>query len=162
MPISSYLAGIRSRIGTDLLLTPAAGIALFDADGRLLLARHVDDGHWGTPGGGVEPGEAPRAAARREFEEELGLRVEDCELIDAYGGPEFVVRYSNGDVTAYVTILYGARKASGEMTLEADELHEVRWFSESEALALDLPPDMRLMVPDAFRWERRRVPGHSP
>lgn len=152
MPISSYLAGIRSRIGTDLLLTPAACIALFDADGRLLLARHVHSGHWGTPGGGVDPGESPLAAATREFEEELGLRVENCELIGAYGGPEFITRYPNGDVTAYVTILYGCRTASGAMSLQADELHEVGWFRESEAMALDLSLDMRLMVPDAFRW----------
>jgi 8-oxo-dGTP pyrophosphatase MutT (NUDIX family) len=153
--MSTYLAGIRSRIGTDLLLTPAAGIALFDSDGRLLLARHVYDGHWGTPGGGVEPGESPLDAGVREFHEEVGLQVEECELIGAYGGPEFVVRYPSGDLTAYVTILYGSRNASGDVALEAEELVEVGWFSEPEAMALDLAADMRLMVPDAFGWHRR-------
>ena len=81
------MAGIRARIGSDLMLAPAAGIALFDAQGRLLLAKHVHDGRWGTPGGAVEPGETPREAAMREFQEEIGLRVDECELIGAYGGP---------------------------------------------------------------------------
>lgn len=152
MAISPYLAGIRARIGTDLLLTPAAGVALFDEAGQLLLARHVHSGLWGTPGGGVEPGESPREAAVREFEEETGLRVDECELFGAYGGPEFVVRYPNGDLMAYVLTLFGARGASGAVTLQADELHEVGWFSEPEAMALDLSADMRLTVPDAFRW----------
>ena len=155
MAISPYLAGIRARIGNDLLLTPAAGIALFDGAGRLLLARHVHSGRWGTPGGAVEPGESPREAAVREFEEETGMRVAGCTLIGAYGGPEFVVRYPNGDLMAYVLTLYGARSASGAVTLQADELLEVGWFTEPEAMALDLSADMRLTVPDAFWWSQQ-------
>jgi 8-oxo-dGTP pyrophosphatase MutT (NUDIX family) len=159
MALSPYMSHIRAKIGTDLLLTPAAGVALFDGEGRLLLARHVDDGHWGTPGGGVEPGESPRDAAVREFEEEVGLRVENCELIGAYGGPEFLIRYPSGDLTAYVVIWYGCRGANGTVALQADELQEVGWFSEAEAMELDLSREMRLMVPDAFRWWRRGQPG---
>lgn len=154
MAISSYMAGIRARIGTDLLLTPAAGMALFDDEGRVLLARHVHSGHWGTLGGGVEPGESPREAAVREFHEESGLLIQECELIGAYGGPEFVIRYASGDLTAYVTILYGARRATGTISLQADELHEVDWLDEDRAMSAGLSPDMRLMLPDAFRWYR--------
>ena len=36
--------------------------------------RGRDEGAWMIPKGGVEPGEAPLAAALREFEEELGTR----------------------------------------------------------------------------------------
>ena len=39
-----------------------------------------DEGAWAIPKGLIEPGETPEAAARREFEEELGTRV-DRELI---------------------------------------------------------------------------------
>lgn len=154
MAVSAYIAGIRARIGSDLLLTPAAGIALFDDEGRVLLARHVHSGHWGTLGGGIEPGESPREAAVREFREESGLLVQECELIGAYGGPEFLIRYANGDLTAYITVLYGARRASGTLRLQADELHEVDWFDQDEAMAANLSTEMRLMLPDAFRWHR--------
>ena len=162
MSLSPYMADIRARIGSDLLLVPAAGIALFDDDGRLLLARHVNDGHWGTPGGAVEPGESPREAAVREFEEEVGLRVDECELVGAYGGPEFMIRYPNGDLVAYVVTLYAARGATGAVTLQADELEEAAWCTESEAMALDLSGDMRLMVPDAFRWWQQATAASPP
>src|SRR5215475_6312430 len=35
-----------------------------------------DDGAWSIPKGAYEPGEAPLAAARREFAEETGARLE--------------------------------------------------------------------------------------
>lgn len=48
---------------------------LLDEQRRVLLFRHAD-GHgrefWATPGGGLEPGETPEQAARREASEELG------------------------------------------------------------------------------------------
>jgi 8-oxo-dGTP pyrophosphatase MutT (NUDIX family) len=43
-------------------------------------------GYWHTIAGGIEPGESPDEAARRELEEETGLRV------DGVGAP-FVNRY---------------------------------------------------------------------
>ncbi len=38
--------------------------------------RQKDTGAWTIPKGEIEPGEAPLAAARREFEEEVGFRAE--------------------------------------------------------------------------------------
>lgn len=51
------------------------GVIALDHVGRVLLVRRADDGTWGLPGGGVDPGEDWRAAARRECHEETGWRI---------------------------------------------------------------------------------------
>src|SRR5205814_7881480 len=53
-----------------------------DTDGRILLVRESDD-RWWLPGGGVEHGEHPFDALRREVREETGLEVEIRRLRDA-------------------------------------------------------------------------------
>jgi putative (di)nucleoside polyphosphate hydrolase len=54
---------------------PAVGIMLLNGRGEVLIARRIDmpaRDAWQMPQGGIDPGEAPRAAALRELEEELG------------------------------------------------------------------------------------------
>ena len=62
---------------------PNVGIALFDRQGRVFIARRIGDdgpeiivpGHeWQMPQGGVEAGEDLEPAARRELAEETGIR----------------------------------------------------------------------------------------
>lgn len=152
MPLSPYLAGLRAKIGTDLLLMPAAGMAVFDEGGRLLLARHVDGGLWATPGGAVEPGESPQQAARRELREETGLHAKECELFGAYGGPDFRWTYHSGDEVAFVVTMYGCRSVQGQLSLQEDEITEAEWCSQDAARRLPVFADMRVIVPEAFRW----------
>jgi putative (di)nucleoside polyphosphate hydrolase len=61
---------------------PNVGIALFNARGRVLIARRFkDDGpeiilpgfEWQMPQGGIDPAEDPRPAAERELFEETGV-----------------------------------------------------------------------------------------
>ena len=72
MPISDHLRAVRSKVGHDLLATTAVSISLFDDQGRILLGRDAETGHWTLPGGAIDPNEHPADAATREcFEENV-------------------------------------------------------------------------------------------
>jgi len=62
-----------------MTLREAVRAVVVDDDGRILLVRFEfpDDAFWATPGGGIEPGETPAAAIRRELHEEVGLNDVD-------------------------------------------------------------------------------------
>lgn len=66
----------------DLPYRPCVGIALFNRDGLVFAGKrrgpapeHVDGDHaWQMPQGGIDPGEGPLTAARRELFEETSVR----------------------------------------------------------------------------------------
>ena len=58
-----------------------AGVLFRDRRDHLLLVRPAYKDGWQLPGGVLEEGESPRAAARREVKEELGLAVEVGRLL---------------------------------------------------------------------------------
>ena len=69
-------------MSADLPYRPNVGIALFNANGHVLIARRFqDDGpeiiypglEWQMPQGGIDPDEDPRPAAQRELYEETGV-----------------------------------------------------------------------------------------
>lgn len=91
----------------------SAGILLFRRAGggvQVLLGhmggpfwQRKDAGAWSVPKGEYEPDEAPVAAARREFQEELGLPVPEAELLELGaarqpGGKVVTVWAAEGDL----------------------------------------------------------------
>jgi putative (di)nucleoside polyphosphate hydrolase len=72
--------GPDDRSGTDrasLPLRDSVGILVFSADGRVFVGRRLRGavGTWQPPQGGIDPGETPLEAARRELHEETGIRT---------------------------------------------------------------------------------------
>lgn len=57
-------------------------VVITNLSGDVLLLRHsYGPSVWSLPGGGVDPGEDPEAAIRREMQEELGLILGHVELL---------------------------------------------------------------------------------
>jgi ADP-ribose pyrophosphatase len=98
-----------------------------EADPRVLLIRqfrHAADGFiWEVPAGRLDPGEAPEDCARRELEEETGMRAAMLErLTTIYTTPGFT------DERIHLFLAHGLE--AGDHRREADEfmeLHTLRW-----------------------------------
>ncbi|QLJ53275.1 MAG: hypothetical protein Sv326_1100 [Candidatus Fermentimicrarchaeum limneticum] len=54
---------------------------LRDSKGRILVMKRREPKVWEFPGGGVEWGESPEKAVRREVEEETGLKIKNMKLL---------------------------------------------------------------------------------
>lgn len=126
--------GIRGK--TDMGMIPVVAVALCGADGRVLMARRPrgkqHGGLWEFPGGKVEEGEAPKAAATREMAEELGVAI----AADALEPIGFAEGQAAG--RTYLLLLYRCRAWQGvPQRLEAEELG---WFAPEAIPALDMPP----------------------
>lgn len=147
MPISDYLRGLRAKVGRDLLLVPSVSGVVFDEKGRVLLVRHSHGNVWVIPGGAVDPDESPADAVVREVWEETGIHVAPVTLAGVFGGPEFRVRYGNGDETAYVMAAFECRPLGGALRPDGEEILEVRYVAASELAALRLPDWMRSVLP---------------
>ncbi len=67
----------------DKFATPrvAAGVLFRDDAGRVLLVKPSYKDGWEIPGGYVERGESPLAAATREIKEELGVDLDITDLL---------------------------------------------------------------------------------
>jgi 8-oxo-dGTP pyrophosphatase MutT (NUDIX family) len=148
--MSPYMRELRACIGSRMLELPSVAVAIRDDAGRVLLLRHSEIDAWVLPGGTVEPLEVPADAALREIWEETGLLVELRGVLGVYGGPEFVVRYRNGDEASFMMAVFEARAVGGALRLDGEEALELRWASRDEATRLRLSPWLASLLPDLF------------
>lgn len=108
------------------LKAAAVAVVLVDDGAAVLLTRRAATlrghaGQWALPGGRLDPGEDPRAAARRELAEELGLHLDaDAELgvLDDYAS-------RSGYVITPVVLWAGAGTDLAPNPAEVGEVHRV-------------------------------------
>ena len=142
----------------------AAYALCLDAEQRVLLCRiapHIKEGGWWTlPGGGVEFGEHPEAAALRELEEEAGLtgRLEGLVAVDSR-------RYTADETAAGVElhairIVYQVSVTGGTLRDELDGSSDTcGWFSRRDAERLRLVDLARFGLELAFDRAAERQRG---
>lgn len=115
-----------SRCGFVNFQSPklVAGCLVVDAGRVLLLRRAIEPrlGYWTFPGGYVDLGEMPEAAALRETVEEVGMNVAVSRLLGIYADP-------HNPVTAIVVYL---ATPGPEQPAVSGEAIEVRYFERSE------------------------------
>ena len=137
-----------SKPGLDF---PGVGAGLVILrDGKLLLCRRLkapEAGHWNIPGGKVDHLEPAGVAAKREAEEETGLRIGH---VDFLCHSELAIASENQH---WVSLIFIARDFEGEPILtEPDKLSEIGWF------ALDqLPQPLSAFANDALLALKERV-----
>jgi 8-oxo-dGTP diphosphatase len=93
------------------------------------------EGYWAIPGGFINMDESLEQAARRELEEETGVRDVYLEQLYTFGDPGRDPR------TRVISVAYMALvRAEAQHLRVSDESHDVRWFpvrALPEALAFD-------------------------
>src|SRR3989442_14998608 len=99
-----------------MMIRPGVSAIIVTPEGALL-QRRSDNGLWGLPGGGVEPGESVSEAIIREVREETGLEVAPVRLVGVYSAPALgqVVTYPDGNVIHYVSASFECRIVGGAL-----------------------------------------------
>jgi len=148
MPMSPYIAHLRSLVGTVPLHLPTVATYCRDGRGRVLLVRQRESGRWSLPGGAIEPGERPDEAAGREVKEETGLEVCLHRLRCALGGPDYRTVYANGDELTYVALVYDASVVGGSLEPDGDEVADAAFVERSAFARLDKERFFALVLRD--------------
>lgn len=122
-------------------LRVAAYAVVTDADDRILLARWTEGRRvaWTMPGGGLEEGEDPELAVRRELREETGFQIETTKLLGIHSrvipGSRRVHKAEAPLHT--LRIVYRADIVGGRLRFETNGSTDMAaWFTLSEVAKL--------------------------
>jgi 8-oxo-dGTP diphosphatase len=109
---------------------------VFDETGRFLLTKE-DNGKWEFLGGGLDHGEDPIAALKREIKEETGLEVTYVSPSPKY----FLAVKRLGRDTFTANVIYEIKLRDLDF-VPSDECQELRYFNVDEARREDLFPNV--------------------
>jgi 8-oxo-dGTP diphosphatase len=130
----------RQRIAAYALLTRGDQVLLTRMSSRTRI-----EGRWTLPGGGIDHGEDPRDALRREVYEETGLHVEPGRVVDVHA-THFVGARADGVVEDYhgIHLIFEAdvtersRDVEPHVVEEDSSTDRAAWMTVEAARALDL------------------------
>ncbi|PWI08960.1 NUDIX hydrolase [Streptomyces sp. NWU339] len=119
--------------------TMSAAAVLANDDGEYLIVKPGYKDGWNLPGGGVDEGETPRQACRRELKEELGIdRTPGRLLLSAYvhtaDGAHIYWVFDGGTLTA---------EQQQAIVLQESELTAFRFSTPSEISPNEIPSSRR-------------------
>ena len=127
---------------------PNAGIVVFNRAGQVLLCQRSDEVEaWQFPQGGIEKGETPQEAAKRELYEETSLKnvvpVQTLTEPVSYRFPPTVLALTQSRGWHYVgqkmywsLFYFGGKDTEINLNTEGQEFKAWRWTTFAEACAL--------------------------
>ncbi|MGB3894819.1 MAG: NUDIX hydrolase [Mycolicibacter sinensis] len=115
-----------------------AGVVVGE-DGRVLVIKRDDNGHWEAPGGVLELDESFEDGVRREVLEETGLEVQVERLTGVYKNLAHGI----------VALVYRCQAVGGEPHA-TEEAREIRWMTAEEVQS-SMVPAFAVRVLDAFK-----------
>jgi 8-oxo-dGTP diphosphatase len=121
---------------SDVPIVLVAAVALFDIDGRVLIAQRPEGksmaGLWEFPGGKVEAGETPEQALIRELREEIAVdTVESCLAPFTFASHTY-------DDFHLLMPLFVCRKWTGTVT--PMEGQQIKWVMPAQLRDYPMPP----------------------
>jgi ADP-ribose pyrophosphatase YjhB (NUDIX family) len=126
-------------------IVPAVSVVVPDDQKRILLIRRTDNNYWSIPGGGMEPGESIREAARREVKEETGIDCEIIGLVGIYSNPRHVAVYDDGEVRQEFSICLVGRMLDGYLRTSS-ESSEVRFVPTTDIPAYKVHQSIQMRI----------------
>ncbi|RVT95536.1 RNA pyrophosphohydrolase [Rhodovarius crocodyli] len=127
---------------SDLPYRPNVGAVLFNAEGRVLVARRADlpgAEAWQLPQGGLDEGENPAEAVLRELKEEIG--TDRAEILAEH--PEWL----HYDLPAHLV----GKALRGKYRGQTQKWFALRFLGSDAEIRLDQDPHPEF---DAWRWAR--------
>jgi 8-oxo-dGTP diphosphatase len=131
----------RQRIAAYALLTRGDRVLLTRMSSRTRI-----EGRWTLPGGGIDHGEDPRDALRREVYEETGLHVEPGRVIDVHA-THFIGARADGRVEDYhgIHLIFEAEIAEESRDVEPHVVEEESSTDHAEWLSIDAAERLDLL-----------------
>lgn len=123
---------------------PGAKTFVFHGERLLLVRLGYAHKRWVLPGGGIDRGEEPEAAAKREVFEESGLRLEKLTYIDQ--------RHHTNQYRKVTVFYYTAAAATENLVIDGQEIVDAGWFPLSE-LPEALSPRLREEITMYTTWK---------
>jgi 8-oxo-dGTP diphosphatase len=137
----------RGTVATKAAFRVGVGIIEIDRWGRLLLQLRDADlpperfpDTWCIPGGLLEAGEPPDAAALREFEEETGHLLQELKLFRVYRRAGLATLLSD------IYHVYYVDADIPEQLIDVNEGQAFRYFAPGELAELEIPPHARTVL----------------